>query len=687
MLYIIDLIIKTMRRILLLCFGFIAFVSFSQNQESITLLKDSLANASSIEQKIAILDELAWQLRNSNYDQAESYARKGIELSNKNFEEQEIGLYNTLGLIYKRKNDFDNSIINYKLAVNLSEKLNKRNKAASSFMNIGILFKNIQKYDSALFYYEKAFNSIDYRDNPKLAGRLNRVIRMNRATVYSETSLFEKALNEYLTLQTSFEESEDTAALVVIYTNIANIHSKMRDYNSSLKYHRKSLIEEIKLNNPNGIAQSYADIGISLSELKKKDSALYYFNKSLKVVKAYKLKDRYTQVYYQIAEGYIALLDFEKAQKYFSLSLKSSNEDFNINYRVFSLNGMAISNLNLGKLDSVPYFLERALKIPTKKDEKYILQNIYDTYSLYYYRIGNLKKAAFYNDLYKKLIEENFQLEKRQSLAAAEVKYQTEKKEKENLLLKQENLEQKQIVQKRREQNIFLSVLTVFIFVSLLIYIFINRKLKIKNATIISQKKDIQKLQNEAKHRTKNNYSVLQGFFRNRDVNLMNESQIRLELKEQTNRIKSFSYLESLFQEKTSGISFESYFAKFAQAIHSIFFQEKNVKLHIDIAPQLNVPRKKWHCLALILNEFMTNTFKHASLDESGEIKISLVEFETHLELVLSDNGVGFSEKELEKNRSRGLYIIEGLVSQIESTMSVKGDEGTVLTINIPKNE
>ncbi len=88
--------------------------------------------------------------------------------------------------------------------------------------------------------------------------------------------------------------------------------------------------------------------------------------------------------------------------------------------------------------------------------------------------------------------------------------------------------------------------------------------------------------------------------------------------------------------------------------------------------------------LGLIVNELVTNSFKHAfPADASGEIFVELhkVKDGKYL-LVVGDNGVGMpADFDIDRTSSLGLQLVQALAQQINSQVTVEREKGTVFKI------
>ena len=99
-----------------------------------------------------------------------------------------------------------------------------------------------------------------------------------------------------------------------------------------------------------------------------------------------------------------------------------------------------------------------------------------------------------------------------------------------------------------------------------------------------------------------------------------------------------------------------------------------DVALNLDIA----IP------LGLIVNELVTNSFKHAfPADASGEIFVELHEAKDgKYLLVVGDNGVGMpADFDIDRTSSLGLQLVQALAQQNNSQVTLEHEKGTVFKI------
>ena len=111
------------------------------------------------------------------------------------------------------------------------------------------------------------------------------------------------------------------------------------------------------------------------------------------------------------------------------------------------------------------------------------------------------------------------------------------------------------------------------------------------------------------------------------------------------------------------------------------------LELDVDIPP---VPIDIAIPCGLLLNELMSNCFKHAFKDATeGRIRVSLYRDadETNV-LIVADNGAGFpAGTDFRNTTSFGLQLVTTLVEQLDGEIELTSDRGTTFTVRFPKTK
>ncbi len=179
----------------------------------------------------------------------------------------------------------------------------------------------------------------------------------------------------------------------------------------------------------------------------------------------------------------------------------------------------------------------------------------------------------------------------------------------------------------------------------------------------------------EIHHRVKNNLAVITGLLELQAYNTEDREAHKI-LKESQLRINSIALIhEKLYQsEDLSQISFDVYLKELVNVIlKSIAGSSQNVEVSID-AEEVHLTINEAIPCGLILNELVTNSFKHAFKNmDKGEVKIELQECNGEVRLKVHDNGCGMPEDfDHETSNSLGITLIKTLTQQLEGRGSFR---------------
>jgi PAS domain S-box-containing protein len=184
----------------------------------------------------------------------------------------------------------------------------------------------------------------------------------------------------------------------------------------------------------------------------------------------------------------------------------------------------------------------------------------------------------------------------------------------------------------------------------------------------------------EVHHRVKNSLAVVSSLLGMKaDATEIPEAKEALE--DSRRRVHSIALIhEQLYGSETfDRIDFREYARQLAGELHSSFVSEpERIALRLDVAPiEMGVHRAI--PLALILNELVSNAFKHAFPGgRRGEVVVSLRKpAPGDLEFAVEDNGIGSPPGLAERNPdSLGLKIVGILSRQLEGSIQQQSGAG-----------
>ncbi len=202
---------------------------------------------------------------------------------------------------------------------------------------------------------------------------------------------------------------------------------------------------------------------------------------------------------------------------------------------------------------------------------------------------------------------------------------------------------------------------------------------------IINSLREKNILLQEVHHRVKNNLQLISSFLSLQSHYLPDDVTADI-FEEAKNRIKALALVHDKLHLDT-GVQHvdmdnylnsilvllsESYRDKIE--IEGLFNCETNETFHIDKA----VP------CGLIINELVSNSIKHAFIQDQKDKKIAVKfhEIEGHCKISVSDNGKGFPiDFNIEDSDSLGLEIINALTGQLNGTLEYYNKEGAEFVV------
>ena len=246
------------------------------------------------------------------------------------------------------------------------------------------------------------------------------------------------------------------------------------------------------------------------------------------------------------------------------------------------------------------------------------------------------------------------------------------------------------------EENTILNVVVVSLTISYLIHritqasVIANRdfekaniKLQNQNEIFIAQSNEKTVLLQEIHHRVKNNLQVISSLIRLQSREIEDTKAKKL-FETSVNRIQAIALIhEKMYQgEDLAKINLEEYLNGLAKDIFKSYFDETKINFTIDSELEI-IGNRTIVPLALIFNELITNSLKHAFIGTEGgsiSIEIKLGE-EDCFTLDYFDSG---KWKTKAKSSSFGLELIETFTEQLDGDLTrVSNDKGTRFKFNL----
>lgn len=190
----------------------------------------------------------------------------------------------------------------------------------------------------------------------------------------------------------------------------------------------------------------------------------------------------------------------------------------------------------------------------------------------------------------------------------------------------------------------------------------------------------------EVHHRVKNNFEIISSLLGMSDIKNENQETKGL-LEDARNRIYSMAIIHAQLykSERFDKIFMHRYIQDLVDHLFNVYAGNGRAISPIIYASDVHLSINQAIPCALVLNELISNTFKHAfSKGDNGTVWVSINIFEdSKVSLKVKDNGSGISEDiDLDKTEGIGLKLARNLVvGQLNGNMRVNGNNGTEIYV------
>ncbi|MBW2604856.1 MAG: PAS domain S-box protein [Deltaproteobacteria bacterium] len=198
-------------------------------------------------------------------------------------------------------------------------------------------------------------------------------------------------------------------------------------------------------------------------------------------------------------------------------------------------------------------------------------------------------------------------------------------------------------------------------------------------------------LLSEIHHRVKNNFEIISSLLDMSSMQAKNKETQDL-LLDSRSRIHSMALIHSqLYQsDRFDRIDMTRYITDLAEHLLFAYGGERKVNLAIEPSGVFLSISQAIPC-ALVLNELITNSLKHAFRDRAqGKIGISIHDSDDNtVQLRVSDNGTGITEGiDVKPGGGLGIEVVKHLVAgQLKGEMRINHDDGTDICIEFKRPE
>lgn len=182
----------------------------------------------------------------------------------------------------------------------------------------------------------------------------------------------------------------------------------------------------------------------------------------------------------------------------------------------------------------------------------------------------------------------------------------------------------------------------------------------------------------EMHHRVKNNLQVVASLLR-LQAGTFTDERLQSAFDQSQNRVSSIALIhEKLYKgDELTTLNVGMYIQELFVDLVRMNDVSDNIEYRTHIDQRLEFELDTMVPLGLVLNELITNSFKHAFKGRNaGHIELTIVRSpDGPFDLLYTDDGVGIPVEKIQSNGSTlGVSLIESLVEQLNGRMTVQGD-------------
>lgn len=382
-------------------------------------------------------------------------------------------------------NDVEASLSYYLLAIEQSSHfMLTKTQTVACYSHAGFCYRYLGKYPEAIPYYEIALSlSIEIKDSVEIANQTSSL-----GNIYRELGNYQKAQGFYNTAYQIDLALQDTAGLAYDLTNLGDLKLTLGDTEIAIQYFKDAVKVKKTIGDDHTIhvlrlgklSQAYLAAG-------KLDSAETYSRAA--IAESIEIGDSLS-----LNKQFITEAGILNAKKEFSSALESAGKAFlyfndgDNSYQVTSAFEIATAYVGKRQFQEAKNLLTTTLSIAKKNNLLEKTGSIYERRAQVNEMLRNQHAALTDYKSFQSIKDTLQQLDKQKAILTLDQEYQTSQKQQQiELLEAKEQLSQLELDRRRRENIILSILLVVFFSAAIYIYISLRKKNQLQKSLLTSQ--------------------------------------------------------------------------------------------------------------------------------------------------------------------------------------------------------
>jgi len=630
--------------------------------------------------------------------------------------------YHTIGNCYINIGQNDSAMFFAKLALSLKKSTDTRFDVQNL---LGRLHHEFQSYDSALYYF-----GINLHDAEEIQSEeWKAATHNNLGMVYDSKGDLRKSYDHYVEALKLYESVKNMRNAAIVLNNLGIINQNLGDYDKSTEYFKRAVEINKELNALVDLSMNYSNLGITYKELGRLDEALEMYKASLKIAVENNLARDQARIHLNLGNIFKIKGNMEMAELSYKESLKVCEE----NEILF---GVMLNNYALGALykdlkqyvKAEPHF-QNALKIALMSGHQNTMLDSYRSLSLVYEKLGKTEKALEFSRKLMRLNDSINEINHKQYVMDLQTRYETERKELENISLRLENENKSKTIR----LQLYFAILggLIIVLLTLLVIMILKSRKKIRKnnerLSLLNNKYQQQNLILEETNSTKDKlFSLIAHDLRSPFSSMLGFLQLLSEDFDSMSEQEKKKVLDSLFKQSSNTYSlienlmtwamnqrgqlqcepgYHELAGIVAQEVEFLRSRAESKSIHIKNAiPEGRSAFVDKDMVRVIFRNLINNAIKFTG--EHGTITIDSVTHIDEIQVNITDTGRGMTPEEIqmvfhnntfyssqgtkdEKGTGLGLLIVKDFAEKNNIHMEVSSTpgEGSVFTLHIPVHE
>ena len=377
---------------------------------------------------------------------------------------------------------FDTARLFIEQAGKISENLNDTSLLFKYYFTKASLYHALEYFDKTEECFVSGLNLAELAGNESQ----RHTFLLNLCQVFVDKGMYVEAMKSFTDELKHSEATGNEEYQAIALQNMANIASLTNDYGEAIRLSRKSLAIQKKLNLLPDYADQLQNLGIYYKNMGVYDSAFRFYREALSILSQSGDTVKMIRVHYNMGNLLKNQQKFAEAEKEMKEVIHFCKNKEIFTGHVYALSSLATIYANTNRVDQGLAAIDSSLLMAKRNKLINLFINLYEIKHTLLAGIGRYNEAYQVLVLQQQLTDSLLSLDKQKEILALKTRYETEKKEAENVLLKKDNE-----VQKSRFW-LLLMVFTFGIFALVaIIYVMFQKQKLMKQQKMLDDEKSI----------------------------------------------------------------------------------------------------------------------------------------------------------------------------------------------------